>query len=63
VHVVEDALAGDDLSLHKFIRILAGRMEIHFHPVSNSEAVNYRNVNTPEEMARSSVRPTGNFST
>jgi molybdopterin-guanine dinucleotide biosynthesis protein A len=46
----EDSLADADVSLHGYIRKLAARKQVRFHPISQGEAANYRNANTPEEL-------------
>lgn len=50
VDAVRQALSANDVSLHSFIRTLAGRKLIHFYRIAKFEATFYRNVNKPNDL-------------
>lgn len=45
----EELLVGEDFSLQKLVRILAGHRRVLIHHVDPSEASNYQNFNTKEQ--------------
>ena len=54
INALRAGLSEKDVSLSRFIRILADQKRIHFYTVTESESPLYQNVNTPEEWKHAS---------
>ena len=48
--VAQTALAGGDVSLQHFAKVLLGRNQLQIHPLSPAEEPLYRNANTPADL-------------